>query len=59
VMRKLSRWYDVEVVFDGVTDKTVTAQISRFDNISKILEKIRFTRAASFRVEGRRIIVMP
>jgi transmembrane sensor len=60
IMRKLSRWYDVEVVYEGnVKDKQFAGTISRKDNISKILDKITFTQAAHFKIEGRRITVMP
>lgn len=60
VMRMLSRWYNVEVVYQGdVKDMTFTGSISRFDNISKILDKIRFTETIHFKIEGRRIYVMP
>ncbi|MBL1407208.1 FecR family protein [Sphingobacterium faecale] len=60
IMLKLSRWYDVEVVYIGdFTDKVFTGSISRYDDISKILDKISFTKAAKFKIEGRRIIVMP
>lgn len=60
VMRKLSRWYDVEVVYKGDRPAAnFTGAISRYDNISKILSKINYTGAVHLTVEGRRIIVMP
>ncbi|ERJ58999.1 FecR family protein [Sphingobacterium paucimobilis] len=60
IMLKLSRWYDVEVVYNGdFSDKVFTGSMRRKDDISKILEKISFTKAAKFKIEGRRIIVMP
>ncbi len=60
IMRKLSRWYDVEVIYEGdVRNKEFAGTISRKDNISKILDKITFTQAAHFKIEGRRITVMP
>ncbi|MEJ5993213.1 FecR domain-containing protein [Pedobacter sp. Du54] len=59
VMRKLSRWYNVEVVYqDNVADRTFTGSISRYDKISKILDKITYIEAVHFKVEGRRITVM-
>lgn len=60
IMKKLSRWYNVEVVYNGdVSKESFTGSISRYDNISKILEKITFTQAVHFKIEGRRITVMP
>jgi transmembrane sensor len=59
IMRKLARWYDVDVIYqDSFNDKTFTGSISRFDNISKILNKITFTSAVHFSIEGRRITVI-
>ncbi len=59
VMRKLSRWYNVEVVYqDNVANRTFTGSISRYDKISKILDKITYIEAVHFKVEGRRITVM-
>lgn len=59
VMRKLSRWYNVEVVYqDNVSNRTFTGSISRYDKISKILDKITYIEAVHFKVEGRRITVM-
>ncbi|MCZ4244175.1 FecR family protein [Pedobacter punctiformis] len=60
IMRNLARWYNVEVVYKGdIKDLPFTISISRYDNISKILDKISFTQALHFKVEGRRITVMP
>lgn len=60
IMRKLSRWYNVEVIYQGdFSNKTFDGSISRSDNISKILEKITFTQAVHFKIEGRRIYIMP
>lgn len=60
VMRKLARWYGAEVIYQGdFSGKTFTGSISRSDNISKILEKITYTQDVHFKIEGRRIMVMP
>lgn len=60
VMRKLARWYNVDVVYEGsMGEKTFSGSISRSDNISKILEKITYTQNVHFKIEGRRITVMP
>lgn len=59
IMRKLSRWYNVEVVFEGdFKDETFTGSINRDENISGILDKITFTQAVRFKIEGRRVTVM-
>ncbi|HEY0669651.1 MAG TPA: FecR domain-containing protein [Sphingobacteriaceae bacterium] len=59
VMRKVSRWYNVDIVYqDGIPGKTVWGTISRLNTISEILELIELTKVAHFKIEGRRIIVM-
>ncbi|RYD96458.1 MAG: FecR family protein [Sphingobacteriales bacterium] len=59
IMRKLARWYNVEVRYDvAPPTETFTASIGRFDNISKILDKLSYTNNVHFKIEGRRILVM-
>jgi transmembrane sensor len=59
IMRKLERWYNVEVGYEGMPPtETFTASIGRFDNISKILDKLSYTNNVHFKINGRRIIVM-
>ena len=58
VMKLVERWYNVEVVYVG--DKTLekfTGNISRFDNISKVLQIVELTGTAHFKIEGRKIYV--
>lgn len=65
-MRKIARWYDVEISYpDGVPQRTVWANVSRFKNVSDILELIELSKVAHFKIvpgdasgNGRRIIVM-
>ncbi len=60
LMRKLARWYDADVVYEGqMTNKDFSGSVSRFDHISKILDVLESTNTVHFKVEGRRITVMP
>jgi len=58
IMRKIARWYDVEVSYSGdqPTDK-FWGTVSRFSNVSQVLEKLELTNKVHFEIEGRRIIV--
>jgi len=59
ILKMLARWYDVEIVYQG--DKpavTFTGSMSRYEHISEILDKISYTQAVRFEVEGRRVKVM-
>jgi hypothetical protein len=59
IMEKLSRWYGFEVEYkDDLKGKTFDAVLSREDDIRSILDKISYTQAVHFKIEGRRIIVM-
>jgi len=58
VMRKISRWYNVEVVYEGeVPEDTFGGTIDRFAKVSQVLKKLQLTGKVHFKVEGRRIIV--
>ena len=60
VMKVISRWYDIDVVYKGdVTNKTFGGTISRFENFEKLLKTLELTGAIQFKIEGRRVIVMP
>ena len=58
IMKRVARWYDVEVVYDGDIPKArFNGVISRNKNISEVLRVLQKTRGVQFKVEGRRITV--
>jgi len=59
VMRKLSRWYDFEFVFDGsLPNEGYNGTISRYKNINQVLVMLEYSNAVHFKIEGRRVTVM-
>lgn len=59
IMRKVSRWYDVEVVYQGdLSGQDFSGEISKFNSLSKVLSMLEKTGTVHFKVEGRRVIVM-
>lgn len=59
VMRKISRWYDVEVVFlNNQISERFGGTVSKFENVSQVLKILEVTGTIHFKIEGRRIIVM-
>lgn len=59
VMRKLARWYDVDVEFRGdMEGRDFEGTISRFERIDEVLRILALTGMIHFKTEGRRIIVM-
>lgn len=62
VMRQLSRWYDVDIQYEGSipADEFIgVISRSRYENISSILNILEKTKTVQFKVEGRRVTVMP
>lgn len=60
IMRKISRWYDVEVDYRGIDQNLkFGGAVSRGRNLSQVLNLLELTDKVKFKVEGRRITVMP
>ncbi|SMC52520.1 FecR family protein [Pedobacter africanus] len=58
VMRKIARWYDVEVVYkESIPGGEFGGKISRYENILDVLKPLELTGSVHFKLEGRRIIV--
>jgi transmembrane sensor len=60
VMRQVSRWYNVEVVYQNneVKRQILSGDVSRFENAAQVLAILELTGVVHFKVEGRRIIAM-
>lgn len=69
IMRKISRWYDIDIAYKGdVTRERFVGLVSRFENVSAVLEMLQLTGSVRFDIQssldkegraGRRIVVMP
>ena len=59
IMRQLSRWYNIEVVYEGeITEEEFSGQIERSANITQVL-KVLELKQVHFTVQGKKIIVKP
>ena len=59
LLRQVSRWYDIDVVFNGnVEGETFTGKISRNVPLSKLL-KVLALNDVKVRLEGRKLTVFP
>ncbi|OQP61114.1 hypothetical protein A3860_05190 [Niastella vici] len=59
VMRQLSRWYDIDVVFEsGIPDIKIWGEMKRNLNLSEALAALGKMNV-HFRIEGKKLIVMP
>ena len=59
IMREISRWYDVDVVFEKPVEEKFYAEVSRNMKVSTLLEMLEATKAVHFKIEGRMISVTP
>ena len=59
IMKSISRWYNIEIVYRGNSGKTkYWGAVSRNQNLSAVLKMLQSTGKVSFSVEGRRVTVM-
>lgn len=60
IMRKISRWYNVDVDLQGnVAQRTFTGTVSKYENISGVLETLELTNLLHFEITGNRLTVKP
>ncbi|MGO4875090.1 FecR family protein [Pedobacter psychrotolerans] len=58
IMRKVARWYNVEVIFeDDIQNKQITGSVSRYANLSELLKVLETTGRAHFKTEDRKVII--
>ena len=59
MLRRLARWYDVDIVFSRseLKDFTFTGEVQKYEDFSEILEVIEMTQIARFQVKGKTIVV--
>ncbi|TDX00289.1 FecR family protein [Dinghuibacter silviterrae] len=60
VMRQLSRWYDVDVVYQGHKEKTYefVGTVARSANLSSVLKVLEIN-GVQVKVEGKKLLVTP
>jgi len=59
IMKQLSRWYDIEVHFDGTVSAHYTGKISRQVNISQVLNLFQAVGGVRFFVQNKEVRVLP
>ena len=59
IMKKISRWYNIEVHYQGnVTDKKFGGKYLKNNSLSELLSSLALTGTVNFKVDGRRVTVM-
>ena len=59
IMHQVERWYDADVRYAGDVKLHFTGQVSRSVNVSELLRKLELTNEVHFKIEGKRITVLP
>lgn len=59
IMRQVSRWYDVNVVYNGRVDQQFIGTIPRQVPLSTLLKILESTGWVHFMIQGKKVIVMP
>lgn len=60
IMRQVSRWYDVEVKYEGdMSGIELSGIVARTATISQLLKALELTKIVRFKIQGRTITVMP
>lgn len=58
IMRMISRWYNVEIVYQGeLPITTFSGTVSRFADVSEVLRPLESTGQVKFKIEGMKILV--
>jgi len=58
VMKKISRWYDVDVVYTGTISKNrIWGQISRNKKLMELLELLKKTNDINYQLNGKEVII--
>jgi len=60
IMRQIARWYDVSVEYAGnISNKAFIGDISRTERVEEVLKMLELTGKIHFKIENRKIVVMP
>jgi transmembrane sensor len=59
IMRKISRWYNVEIIYTdkGLESQVFSGSISKYKNISQVIKLLELTKVADFNIQGNKIII--
>lgn len=59
IMRQLARWYDVDVEYRGKVTQQFWGSVPRDVNAGEVFKKLEATGGVHFKIEGKKVIVMP
>lgn len=59
IMRQVSRWYNVDVVFQKPVKERFFAEVSKSTNVATLLEMLEATNSVHFKMDRNTIVVSP
>lgn len=60
ILKKIGRWYDVDISYDGhLNHVEMIGAVSRSSSLAEVLEILEKTDKFKFKLQGRRVLVMP
>ena len=59
IMQQVSRWYDVDIVYEGNVDKAFNGKIPKAAKLSTVLKALESTGWVQFKVAGKTVTVYP
>ncbi len=60
IMRKVSRWYDVDIDYEGnITKEGFVGTVPRSKDITEVLNALKLTGVINYKIEGKRITITP
>ena len=59
VMRQLARWYDLDVYYEKQVTEKFYVKMNRNTNVSNVFKILETTGGVHFKIEGKKIMVMP
>ncbi|MGY3214744.1 FecR family protein [Mucilaginibacter sp. HD30] len=57
IMRELSRWYDIEVIYKDRIDASFFAEMPKNTNLSDALKALQLTGRVKFTIDGKKVMV--
>jgi ferric-dicitrate binding protein FerR (iron transport regulator) len=57
-MRQISRWYDINVVYESKITEHFNGAIVRNSSIEKVLQLLEYTGVVHFKIQGRKVFVL-
>jgi transmembrane sensor len=60
IMRKIARWYDVEIIYKGdITNEGFVGTVPRDKNIEEVLNSLKLTGLINYKISGKQVTITP